>query len=321
MFVIFEWLLGEIVQAVMGRVADIALRVAGSAVLALLGHFGLGPEAPVSNQFAQLAALNGTPDANGARYLDLGSILVESDTRFLIDGWGPRRGRDEVPTGFEGDTSSREQVPGGEASITFKQLDENTSYRLLVTMWLGRCDDSFLVRVNDRRRPIGGVDAKAGLASLDGSVAEVPTGINVFTVHLAHKWTRSGTLTVWFDSVAEDDCGHANIYHLVLMPDVDQGAISADTRDAYALGGLDLDDYCQSEGFDSAAMSKEAQGEGAAYDNWQCARGTDTRLIDMQLACAWAYGDQVDALYAEPRDPNWASTWTCYELPISSGTE
>jgi hypothetical protein len=52
-------------------------------------------------------------------------------------------------------------------------------------------------------------------------------------------------------------------------------------------------------------------GDQAAYNNWRCVDATGgTRLFSMERACQWIYG--IDAVLAQPLDPNDAFSWVCY---------
>jgi hypothetical protein len=79
------------------------------------------------------------------------------------------------------------------------------------------------------------------------------------------------------------------------------------------LGGLDLDSYCQSTGYDYSDTIRPRSSPGAAYDNWFCFAFDGRRAaIDLLAACEATYRQRPIA--ARPSDPNDANTWVCYRI-------
>jgi hypothetical protein len=86
------------------------------------------------------------------------------------------------------------------------------------------------------------------------------------------------------------------------------------------VGGLVLDDYCQSLGFDHSDVAGGLiVAPGAAF-KWVCvaANGSTTPIV-MQLACNWQYPGQVTVAY--PGDVNDAYSWSCYTPIAGSYTD
>ena len=78
------------------------------------------------------------------------------------------------------------------------------------------------------------------------------------------------------------------------------------------LGGLNLNGYCQSLGFNSATLTKPQTGPNAAFNNWRCQASNGTmQPINMTQACRWQYRPTKDLL-AHPIDPDDAFSWVCY---------
>jgi hypothetical protein len=84
----------------------------------------------------------------------------------------------------------------------------------------------------------------------------------------------------------------------------------ASTQQKLPIGGLDLDGYCQSQGFSGSMLTRDRIGPGHAHGNWVCQNnGNRTEMIQMKSACEWQYpGIQVAA---KPTDNNDAHTWIC----------
>lgn len=83
------------------------------------------------------------------------------------------------------------------------------------------------------------------------------------------------------------------------------------------VGGLNLNSYCQSLGFDhSMVIGNIVLAPGAAY-NWVCVTtsGAQTPIV-MQSACVFQYPGQVTIAY--PQDVNDAFSWVC--IAPTSGT-
>ncbi len=87
------------------------------------------------------------------------------------------------------------------------------------------------------------------------------------------------------------------------------------------LGGLGLEQYCQSLGYERVALHKgTTNGEGYAYENWACVeKGGHEVLIattgsgspSMNGACLREYPGIASFAYAD--EPNTAYSWVCYE--------
>jgi hypothetical protein len=86
------------------------------------------------------------------------------------------------------------------------------------------------------------------------------------------------------------------------------------------VGGLVLNSYCQSLGFDhSMLIGNIVLAPGAAF-NWVCvtAAGAQTP-IDMQAACVFQYPGQVTIAY--PQDVNDGFSWVCIAPTTGSFTD
>ncbi len=86
----------------------------------------------------------------------------------------------------------------------------------------------------------------------------------------------------------------------------------------HELGGLDLNGYCESLGYTSAALHKgQVVGPNAAFENWACVeKGSHEVLIaatgpapSMANACAV----QHPGSFAYAEEPNDANSWKCFE--------
>ena len=80
------------------------------------------------------------------------------------------------------------------------------------------------------------------------------------------------------------------------------------------LGGLNLDAYCQSQGYAKSILTNPQAGSDpgsdAARNNWACTSGGSPQLVDIDGACRWQY-DRGDAVAWAGDDHN-PSTWLCY---------
>lgn len=85
---------------------------------------------------------------------------------------------------------------------------------------------------------------------------------------------------------------------------------SADTPQA--LGGLQLMEYCQANGWDTVIFPRGQLAPHAAVDNWRCATGDVSVPISMEQACKWQYG--IEAVQARFTNLNDAFTWVCYSV-------
>lgn len=81
-------------------------------------------------------------------------------------------------------------------------------------------------------------------------------------------------------------------------------AASADTD----VGGVDLDGYCTSKGFDGVELTGPVTGPYSAY-NWHCKKGSETYSIDMQDVCRTQY--QNPAAIGEAQTLDDAYSWRC----------
>jgi hypothetical protein len=79
-----------------------------------------------------------------------------------------------------------------------------------------------------------------------------------------------------------------------------------------ALGGLNLDAYCRSEGYEGVTLTKAQIGSNAAFNNWRCVMEGNTHPFSMEQACKSQYG--LQAVQAHPSDPDDAYTWVCYAV-------
>ncbi|HVA91848.1 MAG TPA: Mbeg1-like protein, partial [Chloroflexota bacterium] len=70
------------------------------------------------------------------------------------------------------------------------------------------------------------------------------------------------------------------------------------------LGGVDLNSYCQSQGYTQASL------DGDTADDWHCDDDSGNLIsIDMNAACQWQYSDSnATAVMGDLNDPN---SWSC----------
>jgi hypothetical protein len=83
------------------------------------------------------------------------------------------------------------------------------------------------------------------------------------------------------------------------------------------LGGLGLNEYCQSLGYDGATLANAPFGPNAAYGNWRCFTGASTaptslHPFSMEQACKFQY--EQNAIQTHPTNPDNAFTWVCYSV-------
>jgi hypothetical protein len=79
------------------------------------------------------------------------------------------------------------------------------------------------------------------------------------------------------------------------------------------LGGLTLQEYCQSEGYAGVTMTKDRIGPNAAFNNWRCVTTEgNTHPFSMEQACKWQYS--LRQVQSHPDDPDDAWTWVCYSV-------
>jgi hypothetical protein len=78
------------------------------------------------------------------------------------------------------------------------------------------------------------------------------------------------------------------------------------------LGGLGLQEFCQSLGYDGVVQTKPRLGFAAAIDNWRCVRDGVLHPFSMEQACKWEYG--MDAIQAHFLDRDDAFSWKCFAV-------
>src|SRR5215216_276458 len=79
-----------------------------------------------------------------------------------------------------------------------------------------------------------------------------------------------------------------------------------------SLGGLNLEAYCQAQGWETFIFPRGRLAPHAAVENWRCASGDESLPVNMELACKWQYG--IDDVHARFTDVNDAFTWVCYSV-------
>jgi hypothetical protein len=78
------------------------------------------------------------------------------------------------------------------------------------------------------------------------------------------------------------------------------------------LGGLDLQEYCQSLGYDGVVLTKPRLGPGNAIDNWRCSSGGNLHPFSMEQACKWEY--DLEAVQVHFLDRDDAYSWKCFAV-------
>jgi hypothetical protein len=82
-------------------------------------------------------------------------------------------------------------------------------------------------------------------------------------------------------------------------------ALGLGNASASSTGGLDLNSYCQAEGFYGVTLTSTSP---PVY-GWRCVGSYGLYGIDMQAACRWQYPQyQLRAVYSDPNDPY---SWYC----------
>jgi hypothetical protein len=76
------------------------------------------------------------------------------------------------------------------------------------------------------------------------------------------------------------------------------------------LGGLDLNEYCQSLGYNGVVQTKPRLGFATAIDNWRCSRDDGLHPFSMEQACQWEY--DLQAVEARFLDRDDAYSWKCF---------
>jgi hypothetical protein len=76
------------------------------------------------------------------------------------------------------------------------------------------------------------------------------------------------------------------------------------------LGGLDLNEYCQSLGYNGVVQTKPRLGFAAAIDNWRCSSEDGLHPFSMEQACKWEY--DLQAVEARFLDRDDAYSWKCF---------
>ena len=77
-------------------------------------------------------------------------------------------------------------------------------------------------------------------------------------------------------------------------------------------GGLQLQEFCQSQGYDGVVLTKPRLGVGAAIDNWRCVSGGVPHPFSMEQACKWEYA--MDAIQTHFLDRDDAYSWKCFAV-------
>ena len=77
------------------------------------------------------------------------------------------------------------------------------------------------------------------------------------------------------------------------------------------LGGLDLNEYCQSLGYTGVVQTKPRLGFAAAIDNWRCVSNDGRHPFSMEQACKWEY--DLRAVEARFLDRDDAYSWKCFK--------
>ncbi len=91
-------------------------------------------------------------------------------------------------------------------------------------------------------------------------------------------------------------------------------------------GGLFLQGYCEGAGYQRVTLEKneEVGGPGFAYENWACVEsdGTEVAIANTgpapSMTNACEVGNNGEASYAYPTEPNSAYSWECYTV-VPSG--
>jgi hypothetical protein len=78
------------------------------------------------------------------------------------------------------------------------------------------------------------------------------------------------------------------------------------------LGGLDLQGYCQSQGYDGVVLDGSAIGGHNVFNNWRCQIAGKNHPFSFEQACRWQYG--LQAVQAHPTDKDNAFSWVCYAV-------
>ena len=168
-------------------------------------------------------------------------------------------------------------------------------------------DDYAAVRVNQQLVGELGSVVDASLAGKHTSLTQVDIsgylhpGRNVITVE-----AQNGP---WFFSGLCNPCSYA------LNPAgvVFGGAVSVSLAGPHEqLGGLALQEYCQSIGYDGVVLTKPRLGPGAAINNWRCSRNGDLHPFSMEQACKWEYDLHAVQVHFLDRDD--AYSWKCFAV-------
>jgi hypothetical protein len=78
------------------------------------------------------------------------------------------------------------------------------------------------------------------------------------------------------------------------------------------LGGLQLDEFCKSLGYDGVVLTRPRLGSGAAIGNWRCGSAGDLHPFSIEQACKWEYG--LDAVQTHFLDRDDAYSWKCFAV-------
>jgi hypothetical protein len=82
------------------------------------------------------------------------------------------------------------------------------------------------------------------------------------------------------------------------------------------LGGLALQEFCQSRGYEGVVQTRPRLGFGAAIGNWRCVLDGDLHPFSMEQACKWEYG--MEAIQAHFLDRDDAYSWKCFAVSAPS---
>ncbi|MDQ6879188.1 MAG: hypothetical protein M3082_16150 [Candidatus Dormibacteraeota bacterium] len=78
------------------------------------------------------------------------------------------------------------------------------------------------------------------------------------------------------------------------------------------LGGLDLNGYCQSLGYEGARVPGDVITGHTTFNDWRCVKDGSFHPFSFEQACQWQYG--LNAVQAHPLDKNDAFSWRCYSV-------
>ena len=135
-------------------------------------------------------------------YVDLGDTTNEE--AFTLQGWGTAQGPAGTIASPTGDQTLRNMVLGGDSALTFSNL-VNGDYLLTAEIGDGLCDDSFQILAGDE-------------ILYSYQAQDVP--VVLFGPHevlVDRHLVKHHELTVTFRNTAEDSCGLAGVYNVMLQ--------------------------------------------------------------------------------------------------------